>query len=177
MAHTTIEWAFRRHSSLSYVCDLISPWWSWLMGVSDDLTATALDAIRTFSGSLTPSYADVSFYAAALAQTGRLHRPFDELTLIVLAAQANVPISTAAARAGFLRGLFEADGIGLLIPADLGALSDVIPDSRMVIAADEQALTGNHLIATQALLGVDQPIFQMVRRFLGYSAMDSRSLT
>jgi hypothetical protein len=167
LAHSILEWAFTRQVSLSYVCDLVSPWASWLTGVPEEAVETAIETIRASCGDLKPRYTDVSFYVAALAQTRSLGRPLDRRALIVLAAQANVPLGTAAARAEGLRGLFAADGVHFRTPAGTDPYDATVPDSRHVIVAVPDVLSGGHRAATLALLGVDGDTTRAVHRYLG----------
>ncbi|MBW8798893.1 MAG: metallophosphoesterase [Streptomyces sp.] len=170
LAHSILEWAFMRQVSLSYVCDLVSPWTSWLTGMPEESVTTAIETIRASCGDLTPRYTDVSFYVAALAQTRSLGRPLDRRALIVLAAQANVTLGTAAARAEGLRGLFAADGVGFGALGGMDPYDGTVPDHRHVIVAVRDVLSGEHRAATLTLLGVDEETSRAVRGYLGPSS-------
>jgi len=151
MGYGILEHAFASHHSVGYVCDLLAPWLTWHLGRD---VSKRLETLKRFVGDLEPTYSDVSFIAAAIAQARSAAGVLTPVGACVLAAQANVDIGTVADLGRRLATVLAVDGIAVDVDDLSSSVRAVVPDSAWVLAAAPSAIVGARLATTNRLLGL-----------------------
>jgi hypothetical protein len=168
LGYGIVKEAFQSRRSIELICNSIAPWASWILNPSGVQTVQqALELIINGSGSIVPSYSQVSFYAAARAQAMHNNGILDRKILVILAAQAGATINEALANAVILQSVFEADLIELHPGENLGAAGDERPDSRWIAVIAPEAFVPRSSKTLRSFLGLDTQFARRVAEIVG----------